>query len=76
MPRNLDPTLLTIHKRIDTILKRVEKLDREVFKAIRMDADGVTPDPVEEQQRWQQEVAQVVVAVLRNLQANQPKPAA
>ena len=65
MPRNYDSTLETVHKRIDSLLKRVEKLDREVFKAIRIDADCVTPDMTEELTKQQTEIARVVMAMVR-----------
>ena len=41
-----EPQALTLHKRVEALTKRVEKLDREVFKAIRIDAENCMPPGV------------------------------
>ena len=66
MPRRTpDPTLVVLHKRIEALTKRVEKLDREVFKAIRIDADNTMPDMQEELEQQQKEIAGVVFGMLQ-----------
>ena len=68
MPRRTpDPTLVVLHKRIEALTKRVEKLDREVFKAIRIDADNTMPDMQEELEQQQKEIAGVVLAMVKRV---------
>jgi len=67
MPRlTPDPTLVVLHRRIEALTKRVEKLDREVFKAIRIDADNTMPDMQEELQQQQKEISQIVYGMVNN----------
>ena len=68
MPRiHNEPQALTLHKRIETLTKRVEKLDREVFKAIRIDAENCMPPEEEIRQAVAEEARAAVLQVLQDL---------
>lgn len=65
MPRiHNEPQALTLHKRVEALTKRVEKLDREVFKAIRIDAENCMPPEEEIRQQAQTEVRDAVRDVI------------
>ena len=63
--RTQEPTLVVLHKRIEALTKRVEQLDRAVFKAIRIDVENCMPDLESELAVQADEVRQVVVGMLR-----------
>ena len=68
MPRIHDePAVWTVHKRVEALTKRVEKLDREVFKAIRLDVENCMPDEAVFRQEWRDELRLAVLAVLVEL---------
>lgn len=73
MPRVHDePQALTLHKRVEALTKRVEKLDREVFKAIRIDADNCMPPEEEIRLAVAEETRKAVVQVLLDLGVLRP----
>ena len=78
MPRiHNEPQALTLHKRVEALTKRVEKLDREVFKAIRIDAENCMPPEEEIRQAVAAEATDAVLRVLRDLGIIRPRtPAA
>lgn len=68
MPRiHGEPQALTLHKRIEALTKRVEKLDREVFKAIRIDAENCMPPEAEIRQAVAEEARQAVRDVMGDI---------
>lgn len=75
MPRiHNEPQALTLHKRVEALTKRVEKLDREVFKAIRIDAENCMPPEEEIRQAVAEEARAAVVQVLMDLGVIRPRP--
>ena len=78
MPRiHNEPQALTLHKRVEALTKRVEKLDREVFKAIRIDAENCMPPEEEIRLAVAAEATDAVLRVLRDLGIIRPRtPAA
>jgi len=75
MPRiHGEPQALTLHKRVEALTKRVEKLDREVFKAIRIDAENCMPPEAEIRQAVAEEARAAVVQVLMDLGVIRPRP--
>lgn len=75
MPRiHGEPQALTLHKRVEALTKRVEKLDREVFKAIRIDAENCMPPEEEIRLAVAEEARQAVIRVLVELGVLKPAP--
>ena len=73
MPRiHNEPQALTLHKRVEALTKRVEKLDREVFKAIRIDAENCMPPEEEIRQAVAAEARMAVIHVLVELGVLKP----
>ena len=62
-PRVNEPTLVTIHKRIDVLTKQMARLNRHIFKELRIDAENVEPNVPEMLMQFQQEVAAIVYAM-------------